>query len=202
MANAIPHTVKIGNTFPKVIEENWNDWFRETNRYTRSRLQCSKRLTTESEDITASVFKSLYKGFSAGRLSPLKDVNELRCLIKAMVRRKIVDRLRYLQRRKRDVTTVEFDEGKVTIDYKLLVDTPLSASPLSRLLIRELIQAPLDSKDDLLSSILSLRLQGYEHHEISQLVDRSPCTISRKLHLIRTAWKKQIINEIEKEESA
>ena len=190
-----PNEQKSDNRFQKLIEEDWYDWFSETYQYTRNRLKSSTQLKRDSEDITASVFKSLYRGFSAGRLSSLNDVNELRYLIKAMVRRKIVDRQRYLQRKKRDVTMEEFDEGKVSINYKLLVDTPQSTSPLSRILLKELIAAPLGRKDDLSSSILSLRLQGYDHQEIAQLVDRSPCTISRKLYLIRTAWTKQIIDE-------
>ncbi|MEQ9070586.1 MAG: ECF-type sigma factor, partial [Gimesia chilikensis] len=42
--------------------------------------------------------------------------------------------------------------------------------------------------DDVLKKIAVYKIQGYTHEEISDLLEISPATVTRKVRLIRKAW--------------
>ena len=177
-------------------ETLWEDTFDHLVKYVRRRLANQPNNRDDGEDIAASVFKSLIRGSSERRFEALDDLQELVKLLEAMARRKIVDRIRYQSQKKRSADRVPLDNvSNLSVrDFANRKETVNTAD--QGVITRELLDQACQLLPPPLKDLVPLRLQGFEHNEIAQILEVSPSTVARKLALIRETWKQHLDYQI------
>ena len=169
-------------------DDLWTSLLAEVEGFARRQLKTIPQSVIDEQDIASSVFASLWRGFRAGRLQSIVDQDECLRILRAIARRKIVDRLRYLNRAKRQGVTVSLESSEVE---EVAEGTP-DFNPEIALILTELVEKSLDCLSPSLRPVVGLRLQGYDHAEIASLLGVSKNTVSRKLAIVRERWSTYI----------
>lgn len=187
---------RIGNKEKVEPEKIYGDLFNHLLRYARRRLAHQRVNQGEEEDIAASVFKSLLRGSAERRFDDLEDLRHLIKLLEAMAKRKIVDRIRYSSTKKRTATRKPLDAVSNMSPNEFDNRKESDDNAERDLITKELVEEACESLPPSLKNLLPLRLQGFEHNEIAQILEVSPSTVARKLSLIRETWKQQLDYQI------
>lgn len=139
----------------------------------------------DEEDVTVSVFASLYAGLQCRHFPELQDSDGLWRLLAVITVRKVNDHSKIHRAQKRgsgQVHSVPFqDETDSLRDQR---PEPLLAAMLDdqcRCMLRDL-------NDPILEMLVLLKLDGYSNQEIAERLGYSSRTIQRMLNLVRDAW--------------
>jgi RNA polymerase sigma factor (sigma-70 family) len=162
-------------------DDLWSSLLAEVEGFARRQLKTIPQSVIDEQDIASSVFASLWRGFQAGRLPSIVDQDECLRILRTIARRKIVDRLRYLNRAKRQGRTVSLVSSEIA-------EGTSDMNPEIVLILTELVEKSLECLNPSLRPIVGLRLQGYDHAEIASLLGVSKNTVSRKLAIVREKW--------------
>jgi len=177
------------------VETLWATLFQKIAAYSSSRIKSHPNRQIDEQDITSSVFASLIRGCRAGRFGEITDFDELTRLLQAMAKRKIVDRIRYLTRKKRTGITHQVESVDELSTAELLHACEEEYRPEASAMLNEVVESAISQLSERLRPIVGLRLQGYEHSEIAEILQISTSTVARKLHLARATWKNQLAME-------
>ena len=83
------------------VRELWQNLFAKISTFSSHQIQRFPKGQIDEQDITSSVFASLIRGCREGQFSEVSDYEECLRLLRTMAKRKIVNRVRYLTRKKR-----------------------------------------------------------------------------------------------------
>lgn len=174
------------------VDALWSTLFEKIAAYSSSRVKSYPNRQIDEQDIASSVFASLIRGCRAGRFEEVSDFEELTRLLQAMAKRKIVDRIRYLTRKKRSGITRQVECVDQLSTAELLHACEEDYRPEASAMLNEVIENAIRHLSERLRPIVGLRLQGYEHAEIAEMLQISTSTVARKLQLARETWKNQL----------
>lgn len=167
----------------------------------RRRIKQRRLRGTDSEDIAASVFESLWKKvekkqFSEGDLTTTDEFWRLLC---TMIRFKTEDHVRREHADKRGGGQIRGEsifmkpgEDKVPglagqSDGALTADEIAAFKDQHEKMMKSLVDATLQE-------VVTLRMEGYKVSEISNHFDKSERWVKRKLALIREIWSREVNN--------
>lgn len=159
----------------------WRRFFQKLVGFSNKLLQRRSKSINDAEDIALSVFKSLCLGAAQGRFEQMSDENDLRRILVALARRKVIDAQRSEQRLKRDA------RRNVTTDASNLPD--MEPTPELLAAIRDQQQHLFALlRDDSLRDVARAKMNGDTNEEIAARMNVTVRTIERKLRLIREQW--------------
>ncbi len=140
-----------------------------------SKLGAKLRATTEPEDVVQSVFKSIFRGMQSGNYDAPPG-STLWNLLAVIAVNKLRRRGTHQTAQRRDISRTTSLE---LVDETTLVDS--SSLEFLEICVHEILQSlrPLDRE------ILSLRMDGYQVHEISERTKRTLRTVERSLQRSR-----------------
>ncbi|GAB5406577.1 MAG: ECF-type sigma factor [Aureliella sp.] len=162
------------------MEELWNAYFHRLRAFAQSRVP-DGRCDFDGDDIAVSVFDSLNDRAKRGKLKPdlLKD--SLWGLLLKITHKKVVERIRYSTREKRDARRVE--HGVVPDVFQYVSEEDLVD-------LNEQLEVFMDRlSDETMRQIVRLKLGGYTINEIAKQLGFSDRSIGRKLKIIRDHWR-------------
>lgn len=164
----------------------WQHYFDRLVRTVRARLLGQNRAISDEEDIVLSVFDSFYNAAEQGRFPDLSDRDDLWKLLLRMSARKVVDKRRHDQRKRRggNVHVHSLDQsGDDDHVIEAIGDEP---SPEMVLMMQESVDEFFSHLGvGQLKELAVAKLEGYSNAELAKRFDCSERTIERRLHLIR-----------------
>jgi DNA-directed RNA polymerase specialized sigma24 family protein len=183
----IMHRVKSGDT---VAEQRlWNQFYEKLLRYVQGKVR-GRGVPIgllDEEAITVSALESVYKCAKNGTFQDVEDLSELSRLFFAMTNRKFVDHWRRAttQRAKPRLPIVELGNNDVALSQADLAEYSIAfGEQLSQLMVL--------LPDDLHRRIAVLKLGEYTLDEISEEIDYSVPTVTRKWQRIRRMWADEL----------
>ncbi len=168
------------------LEDLWNRFYKKLVVQAKHRIQKSGLPTIDEESIACSVFESIWRAASEGRLESIESCDELWWWLLTAAHRKVVDHARRHSAQKRggnhQILSVE--------------SAPLMAELLSRepdpeylaILADEYERAISDLGDEKLQRIAVLKLSGATNEEIGFGLEVAPATVTRKVRRIYQTW--------------
>ena len=168
----------------------------QVERYVAKRLTAKDRKVADEEDITQSALKSVMLGAQQGKFRQIQTDNRFWGLLYEIAKRKLSNHVRDLHALKRgaDQTKSEAElqcpDAESSANFAIANIAGSSPDPESEFFGVESMEELVKSLDDeLLESILILRLDGHTNKEIAELVGTSLATVERKMSRIRGVWK-------------
>ena len=139
----------------------------------------------DEEDVTLSVFASLYDGLQGQQFPKLQDSDGLLKLLVLMTVRKINDHSKFRRALKRNQGSQQ--ESLCTEQMHEPADD--QPDPAEEVMMADQCRAMLAQlKDPLLESIVLLKLDGCTNDEIAEQMQYSRRTIQRMLNMVKEAW--------------
>lgn len=187
------HDLKGGND--DAAQKLWNRYFGKLSVLARRKLDSTRRLPTDGEDVALSAMYSLCRGVGQGRFPDLEDREGLWKLLVTMTVRKAQKAIRDEFRQKRGggqivggsalLTREEAEAGMHGLE--LVLDR--EPSPEFVLEVAEEWQRLLDLLgDEELKRIALWRMEGMTTAEIANRLGKALATVERRLKLIRSLW--------------
>ncbi|QDU08705.1 ECF-type sigma factor [Gimesia aquarii] len=172
----------------------WKRYFTKLVDQAEARIRNCPPGSLEAEDIAVSVFESLWRGAQEGRFQNLHDRSALWWLFLALTKQKVASHIRRETALKRGGNStpksINNDEDSGYTFEQLISEEP---TPEYLAILQEEYEHLLSIlRDDRLREIAVLRLEGYTSQEISEQLEISIPTVTRKLRLIRAAWSKEL----------
>ena len=177
----------------------WNRYSEELLRVAKQRLGTSPRGIGDEEDVALSVFGSIFRGAAEGRFDHISTRDELWWLLLTITKRKTVDHIRRESAQKRHHHPDQSGRPPRAIrpdSAQISLNDLVSSSPTPDFLValEEQYLRLLDKlRNDQLREIVVLRIEGYTVAEIAQKMNISLRAVERKLQLIRTKWKHELL---------
>lgn len=168
-------------------QQLWNRYFAQLVSLARRRLQGMARESDE-EDVALSALKSAMLGVQNNRFPDLRDRTELWPLLVTITGRKALNEVKRQFTKKRDRGAEEH-----LADVQLLVGaepTPEFALQV----VEEMEGLVAGLGDEILRTIVRLKLQDETNEAIAAKLDVSPRTVVRKLRRIRQEWEAGSVN--------
>jgi DNA-directed RNA polymerase specialized sigma24 family protein len=164
----------------------WERYFGELVRVASGQLRGAPCAVADEEDVALSVFDTLCRRMSSGKLQKLNDRHELWRLLVVIVRQKSIDHRR-LQGRKKRGGDKHFDHSLAEAGLdELLGEGP---GPGDIATMREELSVLLGCLPDAaLRQVAVAKLQGHSNQEMADLFNVTERTVERKIKLIRTLW--------------
>ena len=177
----------------------WNRYSEELLRVAKQRLGTSPRGIGDEEDLALSVFGSIFRGAAEGRFDHISTRDELWWLLLTITKRKTIDHIRRESAQKRhhqpdqpgrQPSAIRSDSAQISLnDLVSSNPTPDFLVALEEQYIRLLDKL----RNDQLREIVVLRIEGYTVAEIAQKMSIGLRAVERKLQLIRTKWKRELL---------
>lgn len=173
----------------------WDHFFERLLKHIESRVRRANtpQGMVEPEDVTASVFESLWRGAQEGRFAEITNRDDLWWQLLALSKQKVANHIRREMAQKRfpghiPLSLSETEEGKALID--LISEEP---TPEFTAICEEECERLLGLlRDDVLRQIAVYKLQGYKNSEICEELNISSATVTRKLGVIRRTWASEL----------
>jgi DNA-directed RNA polymerase specialized sigma24 family protein len=179
----------------EAVQVLWNRFSAPLLEHARRKLSAAPRGMVDEEDITQSVFRSLWRGAISGRFEDIKNRDDLWWLLLAITKQKVVDHIRRESAQKRGGGRVatEVALGLEATDAPFALDWLIGDVPTPDFLV--MLQEQNDRllgllRDDRLRNVAVSRIEGYTVPEIAHALAISTRSVERKLQLIRKAWAK------------
>lgn len=187
--------VKFGDS--AAANQIWQHYFDRLVRSVRKRLNGQNRAVSDEEDIVLSVFDSFYAAAEEGRFPDLSDRDDLWRLLLRMSARKVIDKHRHDQRKRRggdlQIHSLGGDDEMV---IEAIGDEP---SPDMILSMQESVEQLFSHLGvGQLRELAVTKLEGYSNAELAQRFGCSERTIERRLHLIREKFQQEMIGNDER----
>lgn len=139
----------------------------------------------DEDDVTVSVFTSLYSGLNTQQFPNLQDSEGLWKLLTLMTVRKVNDHTKLRRAIKRNGLT----ESESLAASKIDRCADGQPEPSVEVMMADQCRAMLSQLNDpVLEKIVLLKLDGYTNEEIAERLQYSRRTIQRMLNLVRDVW--------------
>lgn len=172
----------------------WRHYFERLVRAVRGRLRGGDRAVSDEEDIALSVFDSFYDAAENGRFPDLSDRDDLWRLLLRMAARKVVDKHRRDQRKRRGGDVQVHSLGQADDGERIIEAIGDEPSPEMALMMQETVERFFSHLGvGPLGEIAGAKLEGYSNAEIARRLGCSERTIERRLHLIREKCQQEMI---------
>jgi DNA-directed RNA polymerase specialized sigma24 family protein len=178
----------------------WERYSGELLRHAKQRLKKVPNGIADEEDVALSVFGSMCRGATEGRLDQITTRDELWWLLLSISQQKVVNHIRRETAEKRyyrqgapglKCGAVALATGPFSLG-DLVGSTP---TPDFLVALEEQYKLLLGMlRNDKLRQIAILRIEGYTEAELAQKMSLGLRAIERKLQLIRNKWKRLLIN--------
>lgn len=181
------HELRSGDA--SAIQKLWDTFSERLVKLAEKNVRSISRPTTDQDDVTSSVFKSIWKGAKAGRFRDVKSSEEVWWILAAMARRKCIDHARREQALKRGGTAPVFSLNDIGPNW---IETIVSREPDQKLVISmedEYTHLMQLIDDDVVRRVVTLRIEGLTVKEIAAELDLSVPTVERKIRYAREIWK-------------
>ncbi len=177
----------------------WDRYFSRLVHLARKKLQNQPRRAADEEDIAISAFTRFCEGVDKSLFPKLDDRDDLWQLLVVLTSRKVVDQIRHEHRAKRGSGVVLGEPAlhglapaAVGAGMDNVVDsepTPQFAAQVADECRRLLEVLP----NDELRQIAIWKMEGYTTREIAQNLGRVVRSVERKLWVIRSVWRGEIV---------
>lgn len=187
--------VKEGDSY--AATELWHLYFDRLVRRVHNHLRGRNRGVSDEEDIVVSVFESFYRAAEQGRFPELSDRDDLWRLLLKMSARKVIDKRRHDERKRRGAgeRPVSLDGGDDAAVIEVIGDEPTPEMVLSMAESLDRLLSHLG--DGQLREIAIGKMEGFSNAELADRLNCSERTIERRLHLIREMCLQQLIDSDE-----
>ncbi len=168
------------------LEALWERFYERLVTHAKGRIQHSGVPTIDEEAVTCSVFESIWRAASQGRLNTIESTDELWWWLLRTAQRKVVNHARYesAEKRGKKVHVASINDANGLRDF-LSVDP----DPEYLAILAEEYELAISALgDQQLKQIAVMRLAGATHSEIVQQLDVAPATVTRKLRRIYEIW--------------
>jgi DNA-directed RNA polymerase specialized sigma24 family protein len=186
------HRLKTGGD-ASAAQQVWERYFHRLAGLAREKMLARHRRAADEEDVALSALDSFFRGAALGRFARLDDRDDLWQVLVLLTERKLIDRLRREQARKRGGGKVRGDSVFLHRDEAAAgLDELAGAEPAPELVaaFAEECQRLFDLLDDPeLRLVALLKSEGFTNEEIARSLDRVPRSIARKLQTIRRIWE-------------
>jgi RNA polymerase sigma factor (sigma-70 family) len=171
----------------------WDRFATQMSELARRKLRYRLRTMSDEEDVAISAFESLWNGAVNGKFPSIGDRHDLWRLLVVITQRKILDKLNYDHRQKRDVNLVR-NLSSAEIDREYMEHLALrEATPEMKAEFQDEVQRLLGMlPSDEYRTIALLKTEGFSIFEIANRIGRGHSTIERKLKTIRAIWEEQV----------
>ncbi len=175
----------------------WDKYFEQLLVVARQHINARARRVKDEEDIALSVLNSFFRGAAEGRFAQLNDRNDLWQILRILTKRKTIDYLRRLYAQKRGGNAVRGESVFIESEHSTpgspdIMPGKQEEPELAAIFTEECDQLFAALRDDVLSQVALLRLEGYSNAEIAQQLGISERSIERKLKTIRAIWLQKL----------
>lgn len=176
----------------------WQHFCRRLMSYARGRLTSTARRVYDEEDAALSAFRSLCRGIESNRYPEINSRDNLWALLVVIAGRKIANRRRFDNQKKRDIRstcTEDFFQKSDDAEFGLMQTlasrdpTPAFAAEVAD--TSEHLLSILPEPD--LRQIVMLKLEGFTNEEAASKLNVTRRTIQRKLERIRRCWTESLL---------
>jgi RNA polymerase sigma factor (sigma-70 family) len=175
----------------------WNRYSEELLRIAKRRLGASPRGLGDEEDVALSVFGSIFRGMEDGRFDNISTRDELWWLLLTIAKRKTIDHIRRETAQKRQYQPEAQHGSASPFSRYVSLNDLVGSDPTPDFIVsleEQYLRLLAILRNDQLREIAVLRIEGYNIEEIAQKVAISQRAVERKLHLIRTKWKRELLD--------
>ena len=172
---------------PQAAAEIWRRYYNGLVHLARRHLGNAPRRAADEDDVAAEAFEAFIQGVQHGCYPALKDRDGLWRLLAAITACKAKNQIRRECAGKRD--------ARETVGEQALQDLPDPKSPPElEVELAEQYERLLDLLGDKeLQRIAQLKCEGLTNQEIADQIGRAAPTVERRLRLIRTYWRQELI---------
>lgn len=180
-------------------QEMWNRYSASLLRIARQHLANSPPGVVDEEDVTQSVFRSIFRGAAEGRFAEISTRDELWWLLLGLTRQKAVNHIRREMAQKRrgcDTDSANAMGNGTPAARVFSLNELIGSAPTPDFVValQEQYEWLLNQlRNTRLREIAVLRLLGYSVPEISQKIGVGIRAIERKLQLIRNQWQRELL---------
>ena len=171
----------------------WDRYFQRLAGLVRLKLRGAPLRAANEEDVALSAFASFFRGVEHGRFPNLNDRDNLWHLLVVITVRKSTHHLRRQKQQKRGG-----DVAPAPVQADVDLEMILSREPPPELAVEmeEECRRLLDLLGDPgLENVVLAKLEGYTNEEIATQLGCAPCSVERKLRLIRDLWTQEKSDE-------
>ncbi len=181
----------------RAAQQLWDLYAQRVQAVADAKLGTAPRRVEDEEDLTLSVFKSVFLGAADGQFPRMTDRYDLWHLLSAVTSKKAIDRIRWYNREKRGGGRVRGDSvfqfARNTSFNPLGQHCPNQQPPELRLIWAEERERLLASlRDDTLRSIANWRIEGQTCQQIANTLGISVHSVRRKVRLIQMQWSEEL----------
>ena len=174
-------------------QEIWKRYFQRLVGLARFKLGDSPRRAEDEEDVAVSALRCFFAGVGDGKFPELKDRNNLWPLLAKITARKAINQ-------RRDAMRLKRGGGQVRGESLFLNADDASALGLGDVIADDLTPAYLVTleeersrlfsalPDDVLRTVATKKLEGFQNSEIADELGVTERTVERKLNRIRNLW--------------
>lgn len=178
----------------EAANELWERYAGRVTDVARKKLFNIPKRVADEEDVTASVFRSVFRGVQAGRLATMDDWDDIWFVLLAITHQKVVNHIRRETAGKRGGQGRENGTAEGA-DHQYNVEQLIANEPTPELVVMldDEHQRLMESlRDDDLRQVATYRFEGYSVEEIALKMNRVIRTIERKLQNIREQWSEEL----------
>jgi DNA-directed RNA polymerase specialized sigma24 family protein len=168
---------------PEAARTVWDRYFKEMVQLAELEFRGSPGGGCDGEDVALSAFYCFFRNATRGRYPRLADRDQLRRLLREMVRRKARDQAKHARRRRRDWRRVE---GGSPLVEQVGWEGPAPDTAALAADARERLLGKLG--DEEFRQIVRLKWEGYTNGEVAAALRCALRRVERKLKLIRAIW--------------
>jgi RNA polymerase sigma factor (sigma-70 family) len=169
----------------------WNHFVCRLHEIAKKKLCAQTRRVYDEEDAAQSAFHSVCAGLQAGRFPDLHDRESLWGLMLKITCQKISNRHRFDHRQRRDnrrtfSESVFMNRNETVSNAEALSREPSPEFAAEFSDVWQKLFGCLDNPE--LTTVATLRLEGFTDSEIARQLDCSRRTVQRRLEIIRREW--------------
>jgi RNA polymerase sigma factor (sigma-70 family) len=175
----------------------WERYHRRLIALARRKLQASRRLGADEDDVVQNAFHSFFQGITRGRFPQLSDRDNLWRILVVITARKALDQLAHEHSKRQGGGTSQATPRISPVESEsdeLLIEQVVGEEPTPEFAaqVAEEYERLLDLLDDeSLRRVAVWKMEGLTNDEIAQQLDCSRRTVARKLETIRIIWSPQ-----------
>jgi RNA polymerase sigma factor (sigma-70 family) len=177
----------------------WERYYSQLIALARKKFPPARRRATDEEDVVQNAFHSFFRAVGQGRFPQLDDRDSLWRLLVVITANKCLKQLAHDSRQKRGgglaaspigIDELEADEEAAIVQFVGAEPTPDFAAQVAEE-CRRLLEL---LGDESLRKVAVWKMEGYDNHEIADLLGCSRRTIARKLDAIRMLWSQEPVS--------
>lgn len=169
------------------LNELWKRFYDRLVLHSRGRVRNAGMNGIDEESVACSVFESIWRAASEGRLVDIQSCDELWWWLLSAAQRKVVDHTRRVTALKRGGAENIAILGDAEALQQILSNEP--TPEYLTILSEEYERGMAILNDDQLRQIAVLKVSGTTNEEICEQLGIAPATVTRKLRRIYEIWR-------------